>query len=99
MFYVHLLSFCVYNALITYTMELRLRTGLTFAELFTVAMGLHFVLIDRALREHYAARFARFGRPALVSALLLGWGLAWTAAPPVCWWSACSRHSSLGRCC
>lgn len=80
-FYLHLASFCVYNALITYTMPLRLRTGVTFAALFTVAMGLHFVLTDRALREHYPIRFARFGRPALVGALLVGWAMAVAAAP------------------
>jgi hypothetical protein len=43
----HLGSFLVYNALITYTMALRLRTGILFGVLFTVAMGLHFVLTDR----------------------------------------------------
>jgi hypothetical protein len=35
------------NGLITYTMVLRLRTGIAFALLFTVAMGLHFVRTDR----------------------------------------------------
>ncbi|MEO6651755.1 MAG: hypothetical protein ABIP17_03760 [Ilumatobacteraceae bacterium] len=80
-FYLHLASFCVYNVLITYTMPLRVRTGAWFAALFTVAMGLHFVLIDRSLRDHYPIRFARYGRPALVGALLLGWGIAWSAAP------------------
>ena len=45
----HLGSFVIYNALITYTMALRLRTGIAFAVLFTVAMGLHFVLTDRSL--------------------------------------------------
>ena len=47
----------IYNALITYTMPLRLRTGVLFAVLFSVAMGLHFVLTDRSLEERDGNRF------------------------------------------
>lgn len=77
----HLGSFLVYNALITYTMALRLRTGTAFALLFTVAMGLHFVLTDRGLQEHYPRRFNTRGRLALAAALLLGWVLSAVLAP------------------
>lgn len=77
----HLGSFMVYNALITYTMALRLRTGILFALLFTVAMGLHFVLTDRGLQEHYPRRFGAGGRQALAVALLAGWALAAVVAP------------------
>lgn len=69
----HLASFMVYNGLITYTMVLRLRTGLVFALLFAVAMGLHFVLTDRGLEERYPRQFTRRGRLALAAALLAGW--------------------------
>jgi hypothetical protein len=77
----HLGSFVVYNALITYTMALRLRTGVAFALLFTVAMGLHFVLTDRSLEEHYPGRFAGTGRLLLAAALVVGWALAAVFAP------------------
>ncbi|WP_336026515.1 hypothetical protein [Geodermatophilus sp. FMUSA9-8] len=77
----HVASFMVYNALITYTMALRLRTGIAFALLFTVAMGLHFVLTDRGLEEHYPTRFTARGRMALAIALLLGWAVAAVFAP------------------
>jgi hypothetical protein len=77
----HLGSFMVYNALITYTMTLRLRTGVDFAVLFTIAMGLHFVLTDRGLEEHYPARFGTGGRQALAGALLLGWLASAVFAP------------------
>lgn len=80
-FYVHLGAFGIYNALITYTMPLRLRTGVVFALLFTVAMGLHFVLTDRNLRQHYPVRFRRVGRVALAASLLGGWAAAVWAAP------------------
>jgi hypothetical protein len=80
-FWLHLGSFMVYNALITYTMPLRLRTGVAFAVLFAVAMGLHFVLTDRGLQEHYPQRFGTRGRFALAAALLVGWAAGAVFAP------------------
>ena len=77
----HLGSFLVYNALITYTMALRLRTRILFAVPFTVAMGLHFVLTDRGLQEHYPDRFRRDGRIALGAALIVGWAADALLAP------------------
>lgn len=62
-------------------MPLRFRTGATFAVLFAVAMGLHFVLTDRGLVAHYPRRFARTGRLVLAGALVAGWVLAALAAP------------------
>ncbi|MUK03070.1 hypothetical protein GM708_14750 [Vibrio cholerae] len=80
-YWLHLGSFVVYNALITYTMALRIRTGVLFAILFTVAMGLHFVLTDRGLEEHYPQRFTRTGRLILAGALLAGWSFSALFAP------------------
>ena len=80
-YWLHVSAFMVYNGLITYTMALRLQTGLVFALLFTVAMGLHFVLTDRSLEAHYPRRFARSGRPLLAAALLAGWLLDALVAP------------------
>jgi hypothetical protein len=80
-YWLHLGSFVVYNGLITYTMALRLRTGIAFALLFTVAMGLHFVLTDRSLEEHYPRRFAGSGRLLLAAGLVAGWALAAVFAP------------------
>ncbi|SHF96524.1 hypothetical protein [Geodermatophilus nigrescens] len=80
-YWLHLGSFMVYNGLITYTMALRLRTGIAFAVLFTVAMGLHFVLTDRSLEEHYPHRFPRSGRLLLAAALLAGWLVSAVLAP------------------
>lgn len=80
-YWLHLGSFMVYNALITYTMVLRLRTGVDFAVLFTIAMGLHFILTDRGLEEHYPRRFHGGGRALLAAALVLGWVLSAAFAP------------------
>jgi hypothetical protein len=80
-YWLHLGFFAVYNAVITYTMALRVRTGLVFALLFAVAMGLHFVLTDRGMEEHYPRRFDRSGRLVLAGALLAGWAVGALAAP------------------
>lgn len=81
MYRLHLGSFMVYNALITYTMPLRLRTGVLFAVLLAIAMGLHFTLTDRNLEERYGQKFGRTGRLLLAGALLLGWAVAAVVAP------------------
>ena len=81
-FRLHLASFMVYNAIIGYTLILDWRTSMWFAILFTVAMGMHFVLTDRGLEEHYGERFDRLTpRLLLAGALLVGWGLAALFAP------------------
>lgn len=80
-FAVHLGAFAAYNAVITYALPTRFRTGAGGAVLFVVAMAVHFVLSDRALAEHYGERFARTGRVVLVGALVLGYLLAWAFAP------------------
>lgn len=80
-FAVHLGTFALYNALITYALPTRFRTGLGSAVLFVVAMAVHFLLTDRSLAAHYGDRFARVGRPVLVAALVVGFVLAWAFAP------------------
>jgi hypothetical protein len=81
LFRLHLGSFVVSNALIIYTMPLRLRTGVGFAALCTVAMGPHFVLTDRGLEDSHPRRFPRHGRSILAGALLLGRVAVAIAAP------------------
>ena len=81
-FYVHLGSFAIYNGVITYTMSSTYRTSVGFGILFTVAMGLHFVLSDRGLLENYGRLFDRWPpRLVLAAALAVGWALSATLAP------------------
>ena len=72
-YYLHLFMYCLYNILITYTMPLRVQTGLGYAVIFTVAMALHFILTDRGFNRHFHARFSLAGRLILLSSLFLGW--------------------------
>lgn len=80
-YWLHVGAFAIYNGLITYTMALRIETGAMFAILFSVAMGLHFVLTDRHLEEHYPQRFKASGRLVLAGSLLIGWLLSALFAP------------------
>jgi hypothetical protein len=72
-FTLHLGAFALHNMLITFTMRSRVESGLAFATLFAVALGLHFMLIDRALAEHHPRRFNWTARAVLLVALLAGW--------------------------
>ncbi|MEW5912792.1 MAG: hypothetical protein AB1814_09570 [Thermodesulfobacteriota bacterium] len=72
-YYLHLGMYGLYNFLITYTMPLRVQTGLFYAAIFSAAMALHFILSDRSFRRHFRAYFDLGGRLILVAALLAGW--------------------------
>ena len=69
----HLGMYCLYNFLITYTMPLRVQTGLGYALIFTAAMSLHFTFTDRGLNRHFPHRFDHGGRLILVGSLGAGW--------------------------
>jgi len=69
----HLGMYCLYNALITYTMPLRVQTGIFFSIIFTVAMGLHFIMTDRNFNRHFYSRFSITGRILLLVSLFGGW--------------------------
>jgi len=72
-YWLHLLMFCLYNFLITYSMALRVATGLTFSIIFTIVMALHFVLTDQKFSRLHAHFFNHLGRLLLICALWLGW--------------------------
>ncbi len=75
-FYIHLFSICLYSVLLTYTMSVRVAAGLPFAILFTFVMGLHFIIVDHNLDEHFPRRFTRIGRFVILGALCAGWILS-----------------------
>jgi hypothetical protein len=69
----HLLMFCLYNFLITYTMCLLALSSIAATFIFTFAMSLHFVLTDRKFSRLYSTRFNHLGRFILMLALASGW--------------------------
>jgi hypothetical protein len=72
-YWLHIGSFTLYNALVGYLLVHREEPGLLSLGLFTVALGLHFVVNDVGLVEHYAARYEGGGRWLLAGSILAGW--------------------------
>jgi hypothetical protein len=74
-FWLHMGSFALYNVLIGTLLLHREDTGALSLLFYFVAMGLHFLTTDHALRDHHKARYDRQGRWLLAAAVLLGWAL------------------------
>ena len=62
-------------------MPVRVEASPAFAIVFTLAMGLHFVINDRGMELHHPKLFARQGRVVLIGSLVAGWMLAWLTEP------------------
>lgn len=78
-FYFHIFSFAVYNALIGYTIR-REAWELSTLLLFVLAIGFHFMVNDLGFVEHYRNSYIRRGRWILGVAPLAGWALGSTDA-------------------
>lgn len=74
-FWLHIVSFAVYNVLIGYLLLHRPESGASAMFLFWLAMLLHFVVNDYALRDHHSGDYRRIGRWALALAVMAGWVL------------------------
>lgn len=71
-FWLHVASYAVYNALIGYLLVREQRSGQSML-LFTIGIGLHFVVNDYGLQHHHRQRYRLVGRWILGAAILLGW--------------------------
>ncbi|NHN42716.1 hypothetical protein G9C85_13905 [Halorubellus sp. JP-L1] len=69
---IHLASFAGYNALVGYLLFHREEAGTIPLVLFAVAMTLHFLVNDYALRHHYRDAYRDRGRWVLAAAVLGG---------------------------
>ncbi len=74
-FWLHIISFAIYNALIGYLLLHREEQGITSLLLFALAMAMHFVVNDDGLREHHKHVYDRIGRWILAAAIIIGWVL------------------------
>jgi zinc transporter ZupT len=82
-FWLHLGSYAIYNALVGYLLVHRQEADLGGLAVYAIALGLHFVVNDQGLREHHGALYDRKGRWILAAAPLLGWaaGVAVPVSP------------------
>ncbi len=81
-FWIHMASFSVYNALIGYLLVHRPVTTTRSLVFFAIAMALHFVVTDYGLDEDHQARFRRFGRWVLAAAVAIGFATGMAAKVP-----------------
>ncbi|MGH2318892.1 hypothetical protein ACRC6Q_14100 [Planococcus sp. SE5232] len=75
LFWIHIVTFALYNGVIAYLLvreEYGDALGMT---LFFIAMGVHFITNDKALRATHAEDYDRYGRWMLAVAILIGWGI------------------------
>jgi hypothetical protein len=81
-FWIHMGSFGVYNALIGYLLLHREVPGVRSLVFFAVAMALHFLVTDVALDDDHKRRYRSVGRFLLVLAVLAGLGIGFATEIP-----------------
>lgn len=72
-FWLHMASFSLYNALIGYLLTHREEPGLVGLGIYTTAMALHFVVNDYSLSDDHKRAYTTKGRWLLSAAVVLGW--------------------------
>ena len=72
-FWLHMVSFSLYNALIGYLLTHREEVDVRSLVLYVFAMALHFVVNDYSLCEDHKRAYRRKGRWILSAAVVLGW--------------------------
>jgi hypothetical protein len=81
-FWLHIGSFALYNALIGYILFQREEGSVQEMLLFSIAMALHFVVNDFGLLEHHRETYRKYGRWVLVLFLVLGWTVGYVKEVP-----------------
>jgi hypothetical protein len=72
-FWLSMASFAIYNAIVGYLLAHREDDTTRTLVFFALALGLHFVVNDHALRERHREAYHNLGRWLIVSALGVGW--------------------------
>ncbi len=72
-FWLHMISFSLYNALIGYLLMHREEPGVGNLVIYVIAMALHFIVNDYSLSENHQAVYEKKGRWMLSSAVICGW--------------------------
>ncbi|MEA4857857.1 hypothetical protein [Solidesulfovibrio sp.] len=74
-FWLHLVSFGLYNFLIGYLLVNRVQPGPVSLVTYVAAMALHMAAGDYGLRRHFTDDYRRLGRKVLAGAILAGWAV------------------------
>jgi zinc transporter ZupT len=81
-FWLHIGSFAIYNALIGYILFQREEGPTQALLLFSIAMALYFLINDFSLTEYHQQHYTKFGRWVLVLALVAGWATGFIVELP-----------------
>jgi hypothetical protein len=75
-YWLHLVGYAAYSALIGYLLLERAEHGTESIVLYTLAMGIHFLIVNHALAEEHGAVYRRHGHLWLAAGVLAGWAAA-----------------------
>lgn len=80
-FWLHVGSFAVYNAIIGHLARVEEHESLTA---FTIGIALHFAVVDYGLESDHREPYRRIGRWILIAAIVVGWSVSFAVRlPPV----------------
>lgn len=82
LFWLHIASFGLYNALIGYLLLHREQMGVWPLVMYFLAMALHFVTTDFGMRDDHKERYDSLARWILAASVLMGWALGLVAGIP-----------------
>lgn len=74
-FWVHIVSFALYNALLGYLLRESENHGLLACVLLFLVLALHFIVNDRGLRTHHKHLYDQWGRWILTASIIAGWSI------------------------
>ena len=69
----HLAGYSAYSVLIGHLLTERSERGAVTLTIYTVAMALHFLIVDHSLFEEHGARYAGTGRALMAASVVAGW--------------------------
>ncbi|MGF1516005.1 MAG: hypothetical protein ACFB5Z_20230 [Elainellaceae cyanobacterium] len=76
-YWLHIASFALYNAVIGYSLFHREEPGLASLLVYTLVMGLHFVVNDFGLSQDYPSAYRHSGRWIVAAAIIAGAVVGW----------------------
>jgi hypothetical protein len=75
-YWLQLAGYAAYSALIGYLLVDRVERGLVAIAAYTIAMAVHFLIVNHALVEEHGASYGPRGRWLLVGSVMAGWCVA-----------------------
>jgi hypothetical protein len=75
-FAVHFVSLAFVSLLLGYILRFEAELGILGLIVYTLALSLHFIILDNSMEKHYKRLYVRFGRFFAGLMPLLGWGIS-----------------------